>query len=100
VVVTIIALMLMLIAVPFVVDRNSMSQLSPAIFLATVAVIILLAWYINKTVYRTVTRHMQRDIVKEHVSVANAQPPQTTAPSGGEEPPESKTVMMIEGKEE
>jgi len=87
---------MLLIALPFVFDRSSMAQLSPAIFLSAVALIMMLAWYINKTVYRTFTRHMQRDILKEHVQVAGA-----SIPPAAEQPiTEKKSIILLEGKEE
>jgi CPA2 family monovalent cation:H+ antiporter-2 len=87
---------MLLIALPFVFDRSSMAQLSPAIFLSAVALIMMLAWYINKTVYRTFTRHMQRDILKEHIQVAGASTPPAAEQSGTEK----KGIIMLEGKEE
>lgn len=87
---------MLLIALPFVFDRDSMAQLSPAIFLSAVALIILMAWYINKTVYRTFTRHMQRDILKEHVQVTDSLTPSAAEQSGVEK----KSIILLEGKEE
>jgi K+:H+ antiporter len=87
---------MLLIALPFVFDRSSMAQLSSAIFLSAIALIILLAWYINKTVYRTFTRHMQRDILKEHVQVTRPSILPAAEPPGAEE----KSIIMLEGKEE
>jgi len=87
---------MLLIALPFVFDRSSMAQISPAIFLSAVALIILLAWYINKTVYRTFTRHMQRDILKEHVQVAGA----LIQPDAEQPITEKKSIILLEGKEE
>lgn len=94
--VALISIALLLIASPFVVDRDSMAQISPAIFLASLALIILLSWYINKTVYRAFAKHMQRDILKEHVSVAALVPstPAEHAPADG------KGIIVLEGKEE
>jgi len=87
---------MLLIASPFVFDRSSMAQLSPAIFLSAVALIIIMAWYINKTVYRTFTRHMQRDILKEHIQVTS-----TLIPPTAEHPEiEKKSIILLEGKEE
>jgi len=87
---------MLLIALPFVFDRSSMAQLSPAIFLSAVALIILMAWYINKTVYRTFTRHMQRDILKEHVQVTDAPIPSAAEQFGTEK----RNIILLEGKEE
>jgi CPA2 family monovalent cation:H+ antiporter-2 len=87
---------MLLIASPFVFDRSSMAQLSPAIFLSAVALIIIMAWYINKTVYRTFTRHMQRDILKEHIQVTGASIPPTAEQLGVEK----KSIILLEGKEE
>jgi CPA2 family monovalent cation:H+ antiporter-2 len=87
---------MLLIALPFVFDRSSMAQLSPAIFISAVALIILLAWYINKTVYRAFTRHMQRDILKEHIQVTGASIPPAAEQSGADE----KSIFLLEGKEE
>jgi CPA2 family monovalent cation:H+ antiporter-2 len=87
---------MMLIALPFVFDRGSMAQLSPAIFLSAIALIILLAWYVNKTVYRSFTRHMQRDILKEHVQVTNVSTPAAVEQPGAEK----KSIVLLEGKDE
>jgi CPA2 family monovalent cation:H+ antiporter-2 len=94
--VTLFGITMMLIALPFVFDRGSMAQLSPVIFLSAIALIILLAWYINKTVYRSFTRHMQRDILKEHVQVTNVSTPAAVEQSGAEK----KSIILLEGKDE
>jgi len=100
VIAVVLGIALLLIAVPFALDRSAMSSLSPAIFIITIVLILALAWYLNKTLYRSFARHMQRDIIKEHISIAE---PGRTPPAANiaEAQPARKTEpTFLEGKEE
>jgi CPA2 family monovalent cation:H+ antiporter-2 len=102
VVAVVIGIALLLIAIPFALDRNAMSSLSPAIFLITISLIIILAWYLNKTLYRTFSKHLQRDIIKEHVAVVDSGKGPLAANSAETHPAKAadKEAMLLEGKEE
>jgi len=102
VVAVVIGIALLLIAVPFALDSNAMSSLSPAIFLITISLIVILSWYLNKTLYRTFSKHLQRDILKEHVTVADTGKGQPATNAAEPHPLKTanKDAMLLEGKEE
>ncbi|MEM4263157.1 MAG: cation:proton antiporter [Thermoplasmata archaeon] len=68
-VVGILCVFLILIIMPWAVERSFYETLSPLIFLLTLAVIALLAWYMNKTLYRSFCDLIQRDVGREQISV-------------------------------
>ena len=67
--VAVIGFILLFIALPLITDPRFHESLSPAVFLTAVLMIILLAWYLNKTMYKSFSMHMQRDFFKEHLQV-------------------------------
>lgn len=96
-----IGIALTLIAAPFALDANLLSRISPAIFLIVIGMIVVLAWYLNRTLYRSFSRHMQRDIMKEHLTVASTSKAAPMAePLPAEPAPAEKKFIMLEGKEE
>jgi CPA2 family monovalent cation:H+ antiporter-2 len=91
---------LLLIAVPFVVDRSSMNTLSPAIFIIVIATIVVLAWFLNKTLYRAFSQHIQRDIMKEHVSVLEGSSPHAITAVETPRTEADNGAAVLEGKED
>jgi len=102
VVAVVIGIAILLIAIPFAVDRQALSTLSPAIFMIIIGAVCLLAWYLNKTVYKAFSKHMQRDIMKEHISVADAgkAPPAAAMQEDQSAGRSDRKIMLLEGKEE
>lgn len=96
----VIGITLLLIAVPFIVDRSSMNTLSPAIFIIVIATIIVLAWFLNKTLYRAFSQHMRRDIMKEHVSVLEGSPTHAITTAEIQRLESEKNANVLEGKED
>ena len=85
-VIAIIGILLMLIALPWAVDPEFHKGLSPVVFVFTLVVIVFLAWYLNRTIYRSFCEIVQRDIMREHVSVgtgAKSNDKQSTEPRPG-----------------
>lgn len=68
-VVTVIGILLLLIALPWAVGEEFHEGLSPIVFILTIAVIAFLAWYLNKTMYQSFCELVQRDIIRERLSV-------------------------------
>jgi CPA2 family monovalent cation:H+ antiporter-2 len=100
VVAVVIGIGLLLIAVPFALDSRAMSSLSPAIFLMVIALIAALSWYLNKTLYRAFSHHLQRDIIKEHVTIAESGRAVHAASIVEAQPAKNAEMVLLEGKED
>ena len=68
-VIAIIGILLLFIALPWVVDAEFHKGLSPVVFAFALTVIAFLAWYLNRTIYQSFCELVQRDIMREQVSV-------------------------------
>jgi len=91
---------LLLIAVPFALDSRAIGSLSPAIFLIIIALIVALSWYLNKTLYRAFSHHLQRDIIKEHVTIAESGRAFHAASIVEAQPAKNAERVLLEGKED
>lgn len=85
-IVAIIGILLLLIAIPWVVDAEFHEGLSPLVFILAIAVIAFLAWYLNRTMYQSFCELVQKDIMREQISVGasnEAQEPAIVGPGVG-----------------
>ncbi|MDH4123912.1 MAG: hypothetical protein OEV21_07515, partial [Thermoplasmata archaeon] len=99
IVISIIALLLLFIALPLAIDTQLHETVSPAVFIAAIGIIVFLAWYLNKTVYRAFSEHVQRDLIKERVTVGkDTRAEQSVA--ADEDLKKREKPLFLEGKDE